>query len=64
MCCVIVSAEFGNHDLERHTAEYLKDFALFPKVTLIGPNIALKNTLNIQDNISFIPYKEKYLLFV
>nr|CAD7573148.1 unnamed protein product [Timema californicum] len=23
--------EFGNHDLERHTAEYLKDFALFPK---------------------------------
>lgn len=25
-------AEFGNHDLERHTAEYLKDFALFPKV--------------------------------
>ena len=32
---VIVSAEFGNHDLERHTAEYLKDFALFPKVTSI-----------------------------
>lgn len=25
-------AEFGNHDLERHTTEYLKDFALFPKV--------------------------------
>nr|CAD7459231.1 unnamed protein product [Timema tahoe] len=26
-----MQAEFGNHDLERHTAEYLKDFALFPK---------------------------------
>ncbi|XP_066904101.1 tyrosine-protein phosphatase non-receptor type 21 isoform X3 [Halyomorpha halys] len=25
-----MQAEFGNHDLERHTAEYLKDFALFP----------------------------------
>lgn len=25
-------AEFGDHDLEKHTAEYLKDFALFPKV--------------------------------
>lgn len=34
ICLVIISAEFGNHDLERHTAEYLKDFALFPKVTL------------------------------
>ncbi|KAK9511873.1 hypothetical protein O3M35_000446 [Rhynocoris fuscipes] len=26
-----MQAEFGNHDLERHTPEYLKDFALFPK---------------------------------
>nr|XP_018912530.1 PREDICTED: tyrosine-protein phosphatase non-receptor type 21 isoform X2 [Bemisia tabaci] len=26
-----MQAEFGNHDPERHTAEYLKDFALFPK---------------------------------
>lgn len=25
-------AEFGDHDLEKHTSEYLKDFALFPKV--------------------------------
>jgi hypothetical protein len=54
----MISAEFGNHDLERHTAEYLKDFALFPKVTLIGPNIALKNTANSSG------YKEMYLLFV
>jgi hypothetical protein len=41
---VIISAEFGNHDLERHTAEYLKDFALFPKVifmtaALVEPDI-------------------------
>jgi len=47
---IIISAEFGNHDLERHTAEYLKDFALFPKVifiaaTLIDPNSPLKNTV-------------------
>ncbi|XP_046668249.1 tyrosine-protein phosphatase non-receptor type 21 isoform X2 [Homalodisca vitripennis] len=26
-----MQAEFGNYDAERHTAEYLKDFALFPK---------------------------------
>ncbi|XP_046387932.1 tyrosine-protein phosphatase non-receptor type 14 isoform X2 [Ischnura elegans] len=26
-----MQAEFGNHDPERHTAEYLKDFVLFPK---------------------------------
>ncbi|XP_039288581.1 tyrosine-protein phosphatase non-receptor type 14 isoform X4 [Nilaparvata lugens] len=26
-----MQAEFGNHDLERHTAKYLRDFALFPK---------------------------------
>ncbi|XP_050442639.1 tyrosine-protein phosphatase non-receptor type 21 [Adelges cooleyi] len=26
-----MQAEFGNHDLEKHTSEYLKDFALFPK---------------------------------
>ncbi|XP_054272047.1 tyrosine-protein phosphatase non-receptor type 14 [Macrosteles quadrilineatus] len=26
-----MQAEFGNYDVERHTAEYLKDFALFPK---------------------------------
>lgn len=26
-----MQAEFGNHDPERHTAEYLKDFAIFPK---------------------------------
>lgn len=25
-------AEFGDHDSEKHTSEYLKDFALFPKV--------------------------------
>ncbi|KAG8230600.1 hypothetical protein J437_LFUL004513, partial [Ladona fulva] len=26
-----MQAEFGNHDPERHTSEYLKDFVLFPK---------------------------------
>ncbi|XP_033606428.1 band 4.1-like protein 4A [Cryptotermes secundus] len=39
MCCVIISAEFGNHDLERHTAEYLKDFALFPKHLISDDNL-------------------------
>lgn len=28
----LVLAEFGNHDMERHTAEYLKDFVIFPQV--------------------------------
>lgn len=27
-----MQAEFGNFDAERHTAHYLKDFQLFPKV--------------------------------
>jgi len=36
---VVISAEFGNHDLERHTAEYLKDFALFPKVISITADL-------------------------
>jgi hypothetical protein len=40
---VIISAEFGNHDLERHTAEYLKDFALFPKVILITAGLMEPN---------------------
>ncbi|XP_025414894.1 tyrosine-protein phosphatase non-receptor type 21 [Sipha flava] len=26
-----MQAEFGDHDLEKHTSEYLKDFVLFPK---------------------------------
>lgn len=26
-----MQAEFGDHDLEKHTSEYLKDFQLFPK---------------------------------
>lgn len=31
----ICIAEFGDHDLEKHTSEYLKDFALFPKVIVL-----------------------------
>lgn len=27
-----MQAEFGNFDAERHTAHYVKDFQLFPKV--------------------------------
>ncbi|XP_033610605.1 tyrosine-protein phosphatase non-receptor type 14 isoform X3 [Cryptotermes secundus] len=34
-----MQAEFGNHDLERHTAEYLKDFALFPKHLISDDNL-------------------------
>ena len=28
---IIFQAEFGDHDPEKHTAEYLKDFPLLPK---------------------------------
>lgn len=27
-------AEFGDHDAEKHTPEYLKEFVLFPKVSI------------------------------
>ncbi|XP_063225747.1 tyrosine-protein phosphatase non-receptor type 14 isoform X2 [Bacillus rossius redtenbacheri] len=37
-----MQAEFGDYDLERHTAEYLKDFALFPK-HLLRDGIQLEN---------------------
>ena len=30
---ILFAAEFGNHDHERHTAEYLKDFVVFPQVS-------------------------------
>lgn len=30
-----MQAEFGNFDAERHTSHYLKDFQLFPKVTVL-----------------------------
>jgi tyrosine-protein phosphatase non-receptor type 14/21 len=30
-----MQAEFGNFDSERHTAHYLKDFQLFPKVVFL-----------------------------
>lgn len=30
-----MQAEFGNFDAERHTAHYLKDFQLFPKVSTL-----------------------------
>lgn len=30
---IVFSAEYGNHDMERHTVEYLKDLTLFPKVS-------------------------------
>ncbi|VVC24349.1 Hypothetical protein CINCED_3A016831 [Cinara cedri] len=32
-----MQAEFGDHDLEKHTSEYLKDFALFPKQLIVVP---------------------------
>lgn len=35
-----MQAEFGNFDPERHTAHYLKDFQLFPKV-LINVTVTL-----------------------
>jgi len=31
-----MQAEFGNFDSERHTALYLKEFQLFPKVSFVG----------------------------
>jgi len=31
-----VAAEFGDHEPERHTAEYLKDFVLLPRVSLVA----------------------------
>jgi len=29
-----LQAEFGDYDPERHTVEYLRDFAILPKVRL------------------------------
>ncbi|XP_065214108.1 tyrosine-protein phosphatase non-receptor type 14-like isoform X1 [Planococcus citri] len=31
-----MQAEFGNHDVEKHTPEYLKEFVLFPKHIING----------------------------
>ena len=31
---MVLLAEFGDHDPERHTLQYLKEFALVPKVIL------------------------------
>ncbi|GAB6026053.1 hypothetical protein CHUAL_012259 [Chamberlinius hualienensis] len=33
-----LQAEFGNHDPEKHTCEYLKDFVLFPKQMSADPH--------------------------
>jgi tyrosine-protein phosphatase non-receptor type 14/21 len=30
-----LQAEFGDYDPERHTIEYLRDFAILPKVKLL-----------------------------
>ena len=41
-----MQAEFGNFDSERHTAHYLKDFQLFPRVKVqYIVNIQLKSKL-------------------
>lgn len=31
MCVIVLKAEFGDHDSEKHTLEYLQDFPLLPK---------------------------------
>lgn len=38
-----MQAEFGNFDAERHTAHYLKDFQLFPKVKLHVTRVIYKD---------------------
>lgn len=42
-----MQAEFGNFDSERHTALYLKEFQLFPKVSFVAAsNITCQLYLN------------------
>lgn len=43
-----MQAEFGNHDVEKHTPEYLKEFVLFPKHIVNGHQLELTEAVICQ----------------
>ncbi|KAL0275461.1 UNVERIFIED_CONTAM: hypothetical protein PYX00_003298 [Menopon gallinae] len=61
-------AEFGNHDMERHTAEYLKDFVIFPQHLMENTHLSLYEAV-VQQHAALagLPQavaEERYILMV